>query len=258
MSELSSLPIVSVISSAARPDNWLALYSKIQDTSVPFEVVFVGPNKPSYILPENFEFVQTNVKPVQCYEVAARVARGRYLVPIADDCFFTTPDPLTKLYNNFLLYENTKLMLSCIYGRRIHPIPSTFLFEESFHIHAGDMVNKVYMPVGFIILKEYFRYLGGFDRSFIATYCDLDLCFRVVEDGGITALSDIPLEEQFFEGASTDSLCADYQSEDRNITLKRLWPMFNIHNQFKRTAPVEPFEDRNILTESQGAKGRWR
>ena len=61
MSRLGSLPVVSVISSAARPVNWLSLYSKIQDTSILFEVVFVGPNKPQLLLPENFKFVQTNV-----------------------------------------------------------------------------------------------------------------------------------------------------------------------------------------------------
>jgi hypothetical protein len=224
------------------------LYSNIQETNLPFEIVFVGPNAPDFILPKNFKFIQTNVKPVQCVEIAARAAKGKYLVPTADDCFFDIQNPLTKLYNSFLLYENSKLILSCKY----------FTEESGRHIHAGILVNKVYLPVGFMIEKDYWLQLGGLDRNFIALYWDLDLCFRIVVDGGITALSDVQIIEKFYKEADTGtSLFAEYYPEDKNTTLQRLWPMFCYNNQFKRTAPLEPFTDFDILTESQGPKGRW-
>jgi hypothetical protein len=99
-----------------------------------------------------------------------------------------------------------------------------------------------------MIRRDYYRYLGGVDRRFIALYWDLDLCYRVVRDGGITALSRVTV----LEVATVSVLCGEYQGIDRDQTLHGLWG-----DDFIRKSPVEPFDDYNILTESQGPKGRW-
>ena len=65
-------PLVTIIATAYRTDNWINLYNSFGKPSlVNLEFVFVGPNEPNYELPENFRFIQSDVKPTQCIEIAA-------------------------------------------------------------------------------------------------------------------------------------------------------------------------------------------
>jgi len=248
-------PTISVVVSAARPKLWLDLYSSMGENTVSFEVLFVGPNSPGCQLPSNVSFVKSSTKPVQCFEIGTRLALGQYLLFLADDTFFCTPHPLDDLYAQYVAFNNEKLMVSCRYGEGSGSC-FTKVFPRENHLASGDSRNPVYMPVGFIMNRTYYRYLGGLDRNFIAVYWDLDLCFRVVEDGGLTALSDVWLVEQKDKHDDIFMYIA-FSGADKDVTLKRLWPMFGIHSNFKRTASVMPFTNYKILEESQGLKGRW-
>lgn len=64
---------------------------------VPFEIVFAGPNPPEEQMPDNFRYIQTNVKPAQCAEIAARYAVGEYLITAADDYSYSD-NYLRKMY----------------------------------------------------------------------------------------------------------------------------------------------------------------
>ena len=249
-------PIISILGSAARPNLWLDWYRSIGDNQVSFEVIFVGPNKPDFQLPDNFYFIESYVKPSQCIEIAARNASGECIIHIGDDMFFESPNPLDTLYTNFLSYNAEKLMLSCRL-RCSNAKDRIKTYDKAIHFPRGATTEDVVMPAGFLMYSSYYKYLGGADINFIAIYFDVDLCLRVIEDGGITKLSDIYTVEHVFRCDTTKSLYAAYHIIDREITLKRLWPMFNIHTEFKRSAILEPYIDTNILTESQGPKGRW-
>ena len=63
---------ISLIGSAFRTNNWLKIYDSVKKNKIGFEIVYVGPNKPDFQLPDNFRFIQSDVKPVQCIEIAAR------------------------------------------------------------------------------------------------------------------------------------------------------------------------------------------
>jgi len=138
---------------------------------------------------------------------------------------YHTNKPLDKLLQEFLSYGNCKLLLACRFSQRFHPEEKTRVFPIDFHLHGGISENPVYMPVGFMMERMYWHHLGGLDRNFIALYWDLDLCFRVVEGGGLTKLSSVIVTEHIYDGQST--------------------------------AVVEPFSDLDISTVSQGEVGRW-
>ena len=248
-------PTISIVISGARPELWSDLYSSIGNNEVSFELIFIGPDKLKYQFPNNVFFIQSRTKPVQCFEIGARLAQGKYLLFLADDTFFCTEHPLDDLYKEYLAHNNEKLMLSCRYGEGMGS-SFTKKFPAENHLASGDTTNLVYMPVGFIINRDYYMYLGGLDRNFIALYWDLDLCFRIVEDGGITSLSSVWLIEQK-EKHNNIFMYITFNKIDRLITLEKFWPMFGKNNDFKRTAPLELFSDYKILEESQGPKGKW-
>ena len=239
------IPTISIISSAARPELWLNLYDSINDT-IDFEVVFVGPNSPDYTLPDNFNFIESSVKPVQCWEIATRNAEGKYLTFIPDDVFFIVENALSTMVTEFESYDIDELILSYRY------VNSEGLFPLEVHRHIN--YSNIYMPIGFTILNSYYRHLGGLDKNFIALYWDLDLCFRVVEDGGITALSNVIIKD--IDILNCGGLYSEFYQIDQFQTLSRIWP-FLPNTPFKRTTPLEPFIDDNILIVSQGPKGRW-
>jgi len=241
--------MISIVSSTARPLLWLDFYKHLGTNKVDFEVIFVGPNEPDFQLPSNMRFIKSPVKPAQCVEIGTRAANGDYLLVTADDLFFQDPHPLDTLLEDFLSYENDKLMLSSGYAWYSPTAPEGYVkLGPDFH-KSPEIDGKHYiLPVGFTIRRDYYRYLGGVDRRFIALYWDLDLCYRVIRDGGITALSRVTAVEVVVAGV----LCLEYQGIDMNQTLHGLWG-----DDFIRKSPVEPFDDYNILTESQGPKGRW-
>jgi len=244
--------IISIVSSAARPELWVEFYERIGINNIDFELIFVGPNSPDYMLPDNFNFVKSQVKPVQCFEIAARISVGKYLIMLADDMFFETDNPLDKLYQDYLSYNTDKLMLSCSYSQYFSSgIPR--IFEADFHKFIDSKNNEIVMPVGLMIDRKYYRHLGGLDRNFIALYWDLDLCFRVVEDGGITALSNVRVGEHVEKCDIQTSMWDSYYKIDNKHTLGSFWS----NQVMKRKVPLEPFIDYSILTESQGPKGRW-
>ena len=248
-------PIISIVISGARPNLWLDLCRSIGKNRISFELIFVGPNPPEYQLPNNVFFVKTSTKPVQCFEIGIRLAQGNYLLFLADDTFFCAEHPLDSLYKEYLAYHSEKLMLSCRYGEG-EGTYFTKEFPAENHLASSDLINPVYMPVGFLIAKDYVISLGGLDRNFIALYWDLDLCFRVVEDGGITRLSNVWLVEQK-KKHNNIFMYTTFSCIDKDKTLKGLWPMFGNSNNFKRTKLLEPFTDYKILEESQGLKGKW-
>ena len=238
-----SIPLVSVVSSAAKPYLWADWYKSMEGT-IPFEVVAVGPNPPTYALPNNFKFILSKVKPVQCWEIATRNAIGQYLVFMADDQLLQGPDPFKRLIAEYMPYNTDKLMLS------LRWLSNVGLAPIGIHQHVTD--PNIYMPVGFMITNNFYRHLGGLDRNFIALYWDLDLCFRVAMDGLTRVSSVIALEKANISPGLWDA----YKQVDQEVTVNKIWPI-TLGQPLKRSQPLEPFVDDNILLVSQGPKGVW-
>ena len=80
----------SVIVSSNKSFLWSSLYKSLfKNNKIPTEVIFVGPNRPSFKLFDFCYFKKTKVKPSQCWEIASRMAKGKYLLFAADDLRFS-------------------------------------------------------------------------------------------------------------------------------------------------------------------------
>jgi hypothetical protein len=221
------------------------LYNTLRDSSINFEIVFVGPNEPDFILPSNFKYIKSNVKPAQCVEIASRNTSGELIMQIADDVEFRVSDPLSRLYSVYMSCGDEKLILSCRYmrnGKRIsvkcHRFHSTDPSTPMISV-AGLMSNKLYKTV------------GGIDRNFIAVCGDVDVIMRIHGREGKVALSDVYVNEN----SITKGLYSRYKAYDRRL-LDSLWSVDGT-GRFNRTRPFEPFSNERILEESQGPKGEW-
>jgi hypothetical protein len=240
--------LISICSTAYRPENWMSLYRSIGKNSVAFELVFVGPNYPKFELPKNFHFIQSNVKPSQCYEVAVRNANGNFILHVADDCLFLTENPLDKLLD--------------IYNKSINKniIVSPLLMENGTSLQHAQRFNlkdrsSPLMPVGGLISKDLYFKIGGVDRNFIAVMFDMDIAMRVYEIGGEILFAEVFYNEDK-KMSQGSNLCGDYWSHDRGY-LDKLW-FENGQVSAKRKYKVKTFIERDILNSSQGPRGRWR
>jgi hypothetical protein len=242
-------PIISLFATAARPKSWRDLYESIStENNTPFEIVFVGPNKPDYTLPDNFFYIKSDVKPTQCVEIAARNTSGILIIQIADDLEFTTPKALDKLWEQYKNFNNDYIMLSPRYV-----VNGIDVSEESTHFFYNDIKSPI-LAVGMILTKKLYTELGGMDKNFIAIHGESDIAMRLYSIGGKVVLSDICIEED--KGKSEGSeLCEEFWKRDRK-TFEDLW-VVDGKAQFNRLKPFEPFSDYKILTESQGPRGRW-
>ena len=244
-------PIISLYGPAVRTEIWLDYYEGLACNSIPFEIVFVGPNKPDFVLPDNFHYIKSNVKPAQCLEIAARNALGEYLLNTVDDLLFTTKDALDKLYSEYLSYDDDKLILSCRYM-----MDGIDVSYECHRFHIQDPDSPI-MPVSGLISKMLYRELGGVDKNFLALFSDLDIAMRLYAMGGSVVLSSVYVNEIVNSvpyGTKSSLLDSEVGVHDR-LLLNRLWQTAGY--QFVRNQPFEPFTDERILEESQGPKGRW-
>ena len=242
-------PTISIISSAARPENWQGLYENIGSNHVSCEYVFVGPNAPKWNLPENFKYIKSNVKPSQCFEIAARHASGELLLWMMDDCLYTTDKPLDKLYELYLQQDNPKVIISSNYA-----LPDGW---DRFFI--GDMDSPRLALCGLLPARLWSE-LGGIDKIFIALCWAEDIAMNVLSIGGEVIMSDVFMDEEVEKAGKPRSrgstLLKDHYSTDRAL-LERLWSTEGIVH-FERAEPVQPFSNDNIMRISQHPQGRWK
>ena len=240
-------PKITLFAAAARPHHWLELYDRMGENETPFEIVFVGPNEPSYELPDNFKFIYSTTKPTQCFEIARRNASADLVINISDDCNFVDGHPIDRLYNTYKSYGNEKLILSCRY------MIGNLDRRQDHLFFVKDLTSPV-MPMHSLMSQKLYEEVGGVDRNFVAVMWDLDIAMRVYAVGGDVIISDVRSNETK-EKNSGINLCAEYWLPDRPL-LERLWSV-NGKTHFNRTQLFEPFSDYKILEETQGPRGRW-
>ena len=246
-------PIISLCLSAYRPKNWMSLYKSVgKNTTVDFEIIFVGPNAPDYELPKNFRFIKSMVKPCQCREIAHRNAIGDFVMMVADDVVFNGESPLDSLYKVFNDQGNEKMIVSPRYilDGKLQPL--------SIHKWDKSIVKKgaPYFPVSGLMKRKVYNEIGGTDKNFIGIMCDLELALRIYNaGGGLIFSSDVTVEEKQ-EASDGGSLCVEYYELD-NSYLKNLW-IKDKKILSKRAKVLEPYKDEDLYTISQGPRGRWR
>ena len=168
----------SLVSPAIRTENWLKIYESVKSNNTYFEIIFAGPRRPNFKLPQNFKYIETNVKPAQCWEILYENARGKYIMNIGDDFIFKTKNPLDKLDEELEVYKNEKILLGLTY--KFRDIDQTK--QQTFKINNNENESAL-LPMCPPLKKELWYRYGRFDSRFICTLMEADFFLRMINDG---------------------------------------------------------------------------
>jgi len=249
---MNTPPRISLYASAARPQYWMKLYESIKLNKCKFEIVFVGPNAPSESMPDEFRFIKSNTKPVQCAEIAAIESKGEFLLHCVDDLTFREERALDEMLSIYDQREDDsrELVLSPKLMRNRKP------FDDNNYKLYPEIRDCPIVPISIFIRRALFLELGGYDINFIASMADTDLTYRAVsEKNASIQLADLYVEENKDDSAG-GTLFSDYKNNDLAL-LKELWFKEKIFLN-NRSLPFEGFKSDGILKNTQGTQGRWK
>jgi hypothetical protein len=271
---------VSLFASAVRTKDWMRFYNSLKPNTINWEVVFVGNEKPNFELPENFKFIYANVKPCQCYQIAASHCKGELIGWTCDDATYeqiNTPLPEKNLDKAYEYYKNANNKKAIV---NMHTIEDG---RDIWHQHRffGKWNDTPIMAPMALINREVFNEIGGYDSRFVSAQAENDIVMRVYEIGGIV----IPAKEAkvyiHHRGSHIGGMAGEHKSmvrqhyvADRQV-LENLWIVegygaygpggsklkpYTISKT--RLSPVQSFkETKDLLEVSQGNKGegeiRW-
>lgn len=267
-----SKPLISIYIPSIRPENWMTMYKSLSKVNeVSFELVFVGPVIPDYSVPTGVVCIYTTVKPAQCAEIGRRACEGEFCIFAQDDMAFSE-HTLDRLYQKFMEINDDKVVVSCMPYLNGKPLEiSRYRFWDS---DRGSPLT----PLCGLYKKSTIEMLGGIDKNFVCTEWDIDLVMRLYEIGGRTVHCEGTAANEYVP-KGIERLCSYGQGVDRP-TLHSLWVMtheeyaredkntFMVHYinpgripggviRKNRLKPVESFSHEDILTISQGPKGKW-
>ncbi|MHA1469820.1 MAG: hypothetical protein ACTSSP_04585 [Candidatus Asgardarchaeia archaeon] len=278
---------ISLFSSAVRPDMWKKIYKSFMKNKVSIELVFVGDKYPSYKLPLNFKFIYSEVKPSQCFEIAARNCSGKYVAMVSDDCYHEDGyyDSMLAFHKKQVeKFSTDKIIVGGLhyFGRDTQ--------RRTCRLWTGNAQPNQELPMDFFLTNELYKKMGGLDRNFISLVHHWDLMMRILEIGGKCVLS----RDKFYECPDKNKdhtelssvtgridkkyfheLWWCYWNKDKfikrigtkkyknKVELKQSGDPFYVYNRrgyipTNRQKEFEPFDDKDILTISQGSVfGKW-
>lgn len=240
---------ISLCASALRPAQWLETYNSLTQNNIEWQIIYVGPNPPPFILPPNFKYIQSNVKPAQCYEIAFRAAQGELLGWTADDTVYP-PNALDNMYNFWKSFNNEKIVAA------FRTVEDGKDITDVHRFRGRDPNSPRMAPFG-IMSTKLFHELGGYDSRFICGQSENDMVMRVYEIGGELKISDISVfvDHQKAHDSGT-AFRSGFFHEDRKV-LESAWVRNDVV-QSKRLCPVESFSNENICIITQSQKGKWQ
>lgn len=269
-------PVVSLFASAIRVNLWLSFLESLHSNKIDFEVVFAGPAEVPSVFFEKypfFNYIKTGqIKPAQCYEIARRACIGELLNWTADDCEYSE-----KCLDEVYAYWKERNDYKAIISLKTQENELKNLLDD--HRFFGFNKNTPLMaPLGFIS-KQFLDELGGLDRRYVCGQYENDIVMRALQNGGtvfpfentyvdIQHLKKHGRSTKFWNGYNHDrtilenswvregyapepTMCLDL------MTKKPFTPIVNRLVLKTQKDKFEPYEDKDILTVSQGPKGEW-
>jgi len=231
-----------MISAAYR--NWMykeCYDSFVLNSQVPIEFIFVGPNPPTEKMPDNFKYIETNVKPAQCLEIAARHAKGEYLIAGSDDERFN-PNFLNRLYNYIQTMDMDKVFITFRYSVFSQPR------DGQLAIHL-DIPTSSFLGVSGCYRRDLWYKLGGIDRRWVGSYGDIDMQMRFYEYGFRPFLTpDCIMNEVVTTSDIKQGTLYRKSGVSDGQFLASLWT-----DEKNRTSAVARFDDKSIKLHSQGS-----
>ena len=171
-------PVFSIATASRRNQYYDWFYESLtKDTSVPFEIVFVGPNPPLHKMPDNFRHIYSTASPCQCIEIAVRNAAGEYVLSMGDDVQFSEKF-FDKLYSYTQRLDKDKVLISCRFR-----LNSLNRFGDDGLMLDGDIPTSPIIGIGPAFRRDIWIKLGGLDKRFHSTMCDVDMQIRFLEYG---------------------------------------------------------------------------
>ncbi len=250
---------ISCFGPGIRPDRWIGLYNSLNTSKVDFDLTILGPNEPDFKLPDNLHYIKTNVKPAQCAEIGFRSTQSEFAMPVADDEIFSD-GALDTLLSEFNSLGNDKSLVSCRFKLQGKDISEGALGANKFYVWDQSSPLAETCP---LMKRESWKAVGGVDRRFIGLYWDLDLFLRVkvrAQHPGLLSRSVTVEEVGNAYGGGEHSLYMKYGPPYDRRMLDSFWtvpPTGTGAIQKHRLSPVESYEDKDILTITQGPKGEW-
>jgi len=235
---------VSIFASAVRTQLWQSFYESIKGTNqVDFEIIFAGPAVPDFPLPDGMRHIKTDVKPGQCFEIAARAATGEVLLQAVDDVVYS-PGAIDMMYEAYS--RESDVMITAHYA--IDAVDYT-AYQNLLGQPSDDFPL---LPVCGMFSRELYHGLGGADRRFSAMQWELDMYMRMCFHGIRTVFVDAVCSEVTAVQQATPTglrLGNTYWEGDRALIL-RLWTVNGVIGKV-RIDGVQAYSDENILTVSQ-------
>jgi hypothetical protein len=214
-------PIVAVVASAIRVQEWPLLHDQLARTNVtPFVMLFAGHVSPNEPLPHlRHLFVDETHPPAFSVETAYRAAHGiasvEYILNLTDDAFL--PDGLI----DFLVARQREhavgdVITGASFSVVPHEAPVPLLF------HNGDPESPA-LTVFAMMKKSTSLKVGGIDRRFQGLYWDCDRVMRLYELGGHVAnFAEVVTSEKPSASMPHGTLSDRFAAVDRAL-LNWLW-----------------------------------
>jgi len=243
-----SNPVFSVCFSAIRSNLYKSFYdslSAVHGTCPPFEVIFVGDQPPTEPMPDNFKYIYSKVKPAQCTEIAVRHAVGDYILPFSDDETFSH-NFLNRLHNYVIRLDTSKVFITFRYSYQGKINDEQLVFDP-------DILTSTVLGVAGCFRRDIWNELGGLDNRWIACYSDMDMQMRFFEYGMTPFIAPDCIIGELPQVNPKGNAKLYYRCGNSGRELwKKLWVDENGMPSKKRLLPVQPFNDNDILTKTQG------
>jgi len=236
--------MISFICPSIRPQYWQSLRDQIAFKELEFEIIFLGPVKNFYNIPENCRHIRTFVKPAQCYQAGVVNSKYKYMAFLTDDITFNKTNYLEMIYKNINLVENSRTILS-------------FKFS-SYGVNLwGKMkeYNSMSLPVCAVMKKSDFFKIGGIDRRFISVMHDVDLYLRFLESGFKNIFLNVIATEKI-RTLGFPSLYNKFYNKDGAL-FKQLWFKDKVFSLERRDS-VKKYSNKNLTNITVKPYGKWK
>ena len=237
---------IGVYCTSIRPHLWGDLFESLSKNDVDYNICMAGPCPPIEPLPGNVKYIQTNVKPPQCWFIAANNTKGDYVINITDDARFS-PGCLDSLLN--IIQKEKKVIVSPTYINAENPYQLVLEWIDGKPSKFIQLVSPC--PIYGLMKREDFN-STGIDKSFIGAWWDTDQALEFISNGGKTVIDDksTSTDIKSFETCHLALLnCGDYDN------LLNIWTNDRKTLRSQRLTPIDKLiYDDTVLTVSQGPK----
>lgn len=252
---------ISIISSALRIELWPKFIESFKLNNCIYEIIFVGPKKPNFHLPNFCRHIKSNVKPPQCWEIGFRSANYDLILIMADDTFFINDNALDNLLS---LWEKNNIDNKLIISNK-YSIENNLFDENAFKLKYKNTNPVTYaklengsdikIPFQPLFHKDLIDQVGGLDNRFVITCWEIDIFLNAISRNYKIIESNEIIDEKRY-GTNTSTNLGDYSSKDFSL-LFYLW--FNKKGILlkKRREKVKFYNKDQLYSKTQGNKGKW-